>query len=324
MKPWNKLKRSILISFILMFVFAQILPAQQVKAAEKTGSITLTCEDNSGVTFKLYLVAKQDKHDGYELVEPFDEYSVDLYQKSAAQTLKDYVERDDIEPLRQDETDGDGVIVFDSLEEGAYLILAESFPYMGVDNKPMYFDSLPIFMTVPDNEEGVLTWDRSIKAKGNPTHTATVKQDYFVQKIWEDNKNKDKKRPKSITVQLLLDGKVIKEQELNEKNNWQYTWKDLDPGKYSIMEKGVPSGYKVSKDPNAGVNKTVITNRYTSTSKGNKKYSGGGSGGSSGGSGGSSSKLPQTGQLWWPIGIMLCAGLLCLIIGIRVGRKKED
>jgi len=33
-------------------------------------------------------------------------------------------------------------------------------------------------------------------------------------------------------------------------------------------------------------------------------------------------KLPQTGQLWWPVPVLLSAGLLLLLIGV-VRRKRS-
>ncbi len=33
-------------------------------------------------------------------------------------------------------------------------------------------------------------------------------------------------------------------------------------------------------------------------------------------------KLPQTGQLWWPVPVLLLAGLVLVIVGLL--RRKED
>ena len=41
---------------------------------------------------------------------------------------------------------------------------------------------------------------------------------------------------------------------------------------------------------------------------------------SSGGGGGG--KLPQTGQLWWPVPVLACAGLGCIAVGLF--RRRED
>ena len=38
-------------------------------------------------------------------------------------------------------------------------------------------------------------------------------------------------------------------------------------------------------------------------------------------------KLPQTGQLWWPVLVLLLAGIICIIVGgsfSRTNNKKID
>lgn len=41
---------------------------------------------------------------------------------------------------------------------------------------------------------------------------------------------------------------------------------------------------------------------------------------SSGGGG----RLPQTGQLWWPVPVLICAGLFSMVVGLIRRRKAED
>lgn len=35
-------------------------------------------------------------------------------------------------------------------------------------------------------------------------------------------------------------------------------------------------------------------------------------------------KLPQTGQLWWPVPMLLCVGLACVVVGLVRRRRDED
>lgn len=35
-------------------------------------------------------------------------------------------------------------------------------------------------------------------------------------------------------------------------------------------------------------------------------------------------KLPQTGQLWWPVPVLMCMGLGCIIIGLIRRREEQD
>lgn len=63
-----------------------------------------------------------------------------------------------------------------------------------------------------------------------------------VHKVWDDNNIPD--RPDSILVQLLRDGKLYNEIELNASNQWTYTWDGLDAdSNWSVVEVEVPTGY---------------------------------------------------------------------------------
>ena len=84
------------------------------------------------------------------------------------------------------------------------------------------------------------------------------------EKIWEDGNNQDGKRPDSITVYLLADGKRVdgKSVTVTAKDKWKYEFKNLPKYKdgqqitYSVEEKEV-SDYKSSIDG------FKITNKHT-------------------------------------------------------------
>lgn len=89
-----------------------------------------------------------------------------------------------------------------------------------------------------------------------------------VAKIWNDDNNKDRKRPNKITVQLFQnDQKVTEPIELNQENLWIYRWEKIPEylnGKlveYTVKESDVPVGYRSSTSSTNG--KTfIITNTY--------------------------------------------------------------
>lgn len=35
-------------------------------------------------------------------------------------------------------------------------------------------------------------------------------------------------------------------------------------------------------------------------------------------------KLPQTGQLWWPVGILLSAGAILLVAGLVMKKRSKE
>lgn len=95
---------------------------------------------------------------------------------------------------------------------------------------------------------------------------------YKVTKNWVDNNNAAGVRPTKIEVQLYRDGQIFTDtittkglQELNEENNWMYTWIDLPmyqdgthtPSVYTVKEVVVPDHYEVEE----GLDGT-ITNTY--------------------------------------------------------------
>lgn len=90
----------------------------------------------------------------------------------------------------------------------------------------------------------------------NPTYS-----DVLVKKVWNDNGNADGTRPKSVSVNLIKDGKRYLSAELSEENGWQYTFTELPKSsKYSIYE-DADGKYSVSYNGSAQEG-YVITNTY--------------------------------------------------------------
>lgn len=93
-------------------------------------------------------------------------------------------------------------------------------------------------------------------------------QNIKVKKVWEDDKDKEGKRPKDVIIRLIADGKITNKQIiLNADGKWEGSFKDLDDynkGKkviYSVKEEELDKKYKssVKGDPKDGF---VITNKY--------------------------------------------------------------
>lgn len=74
--------------------------------------------------------------------------------------------------------------------------------------------------------------------------------DLKVEKVWEDGKDFYGLRPNRVKVQLLQDGAVIKEMELQEGQDWKGTFEDLPEYRteterfvYAVKETDLPDGY---------------------------------------------------------------------------------
>ena len=98
------------------------------------------------------------------------------------------------------------------------------------------------------------------------TTSATVK------KVWDDSDNKNNKRPSSVKVSLVANGKTIQTVTLDEKNKWTATVSDLpatEGGKkitYTWTEETV-TNYTLSSTKTNGT-ETTITNKVNDTPPG--------------------------------------------------------
>ena len=81
-------------------------------------------------------------------------------------------------------------------------------------------------------------------------------------KTWDDNDNQDGKRPDSITVRLLANGKEVDNKTVTEGNGWKYSFTNLP--KY---ENGQAIVYTVTEDSVENYSTSIsgydLTNRYT-------------------------------------------------------------
>ena len=93
-----------------------------------------------------------------------------------------------------------------------------------------------------------------------------------VEKIWNDENNRDAKRPTSIQVQLKANGENCGDSiTLNDDNEWKYTWNDLAKNKdgkeivYTIDEITQIQGYETtySETTKNNIKTFVITNSYS-------------------------------------------------------------
>lgn len=204
-----------------------------------------------------------------------------------AETLLKFVKKNNISKI-SDITKA-GKATFSSLETGIWLVFCE-------DEQEYYFNPYIVFL--PYEQDGKLYYEISSNPK-TKTNTPDNKSIYVIKK-WEDKNNASKLRPESVTVYLRLNGAIVDTIDLNESNGWSHTFTNLATnGNYSVEEKSVDNyEAKYSGDSDNGF---IITNTYNG------------------------SKLPQTGQLWWPVIIISIAGFCFVLLGIiELGVKKNE
>ena len=81
-------------------------------------------------------------------------------------------------------------------------------------------------------------------------------------KTWKDNDDQDGKRPDSIKVNLLANGKVVQSKTVKESDNWKYSFTNLPE-----FENGKKISYTITEDQVKDYSTTVdgynLTNSYT-------------------------------------------------------------
>lgn len=273
---------------ILYFVFLTLLCCllpMTLFADSDLMNLVVTCPV-SNMQVSLYRVADVN----YNLVDSFSHYSIDLKRdvQGAANALENRILMDGIEADASGFSDSLGNASFSGLESGIYLVVGKEVLQDGV----FYMPQVSLVS---------LSGDLSVDLK---YETSVQPSRIHVLKVWKkDNK---KSRPKSIEVCLLRsDGIVVDRVVLNSDNQWSYTWDNLSTSyTYSVMETSVPSGYKESCTREKDT--IVLTNTGSDKYRVEKK----------------DEVLPNSGQLWWPVPVLLFVGLVLFGLGRHL--KNEE
>ena len=114
-------------------------------------------------------------------------------------------------------------------------------------------DAVSGFLTEATGAAGVISLNQATSATFvNRADLADV----LVRKVWDDDNNRDRSRPASITVRLLADGVEVSSAVLTEADGWAYTFKGLD----KKNEEGAEIHYTVTEDPVEGYKTGVYRN----------------------------------------------------------------
>lgn len=294
-------------AFAVLVLLACALAVTAVAQAidqDRESTLTLSFgESGEGfpeVEFSLYRVASLTEEGEYALTGDFAQYPVSLEDldssglRSLAQTLDAYVARDTLTPLLSQKTGEDGMVSFEGLSPGLYLVLGEFY----TQDNTVYTPSPMLFYLPGQGEDGGWEYEVTASCKFDREETTDTTVSRKVQKVWKDNGNQSK-RPEMVFVQLLENGAVVDTVALSEENNWEYTWEGLDASsRWQVAETSVPDGYTVTVTQEGTL--FVVTNTYP---------------------GKTPPKLPQTGLLWWPVPLLACAGLALVIAGAAARRR---
>lgn len=138
-------------------------------------------------------------------------------------------------------TDNAGVATFNQLKDGLYLAVVA--PYQG---NVLTCQTAAMLVALPNvhknaDEQRTLSIEPKADCAVPPTTTISVN------KVWKDKDQS--KRPESVTMNLLQDGKIYDSIMINNANDWKYTWKGLQAKhEYTVVEANVSGNYTALVD----------------------------------------------------------------------------
>ena len=242
-----------------------------------------------------------------------------------------------------------GKAVFSNVELGLYLINTED-----VIQDDCRYVFAPFLISVPqldDDDEWIYDGAQYIAEATAKCEKFDINREieFELHKRWNDSGNENV-RPTSISVLIRKDGERYTRVTLNSDNGWSYRWKDT-PGHIWEFEETIEgdASYSVSISRMENADGLIVvytmTNTFNSPPPPPPPPPPGTPPGSPPGSPPSSPpgipslpevlgairnlpavlgarRLPQTGQLWWPLPILLIVGIFFIVKGIRKNHKK--
>jgi hypothetical protein len=307
-----------------------------------------------GVQLKFYKLAVFDQDGGLVPEQRFSGYSVtDVIDRmgmtSAALTLEGYVGMDMLEPDHTATTSAEGVAeVTEGISQGLYLMIG-GIREQG-ENRYM---PAPAIISLPTFDEAQGRWlnDVEVTAKYTVESSSIKEKNRTAIKIWVDDEDKEGQRPDNVEIVLIEDDSSIESTiNLSLDNDWRHEWRGLDAShKWTVSERqvlryiaGVEQKEDIFSITNiygggdgpSHVNPPLETTEAAETTDAEPAseppqtgetpepdsqstepgtgYAGSMESPTDPGSG----MLPKTGQLWWPVFVLLVAGVCFILIGL--------
>lgn len=311
----TKIKYIRLTAFISAVVLIlMLLFSASASAASRTVSLTLICRKENtiltGMNWRLYNVG-QRVGDHYVLNDSFKDYPVEIDMTSndsmnkAASTLENYAIIDQIPCQSSGQIDETGCLVFPNLSSGLYMVSGTVFNI----NEVFYYPSASLIEINTNSDKDNV--EHVVYPKVKYALLSEINLNNTVKKIWNDSKSEHEE----VNISIFKNTELYKTVTLNNDNDWTFNWKATEVAEWRVKETVVPKDYTVSYHSDNG--KFAVENTFIGTASTpppssivTTAYS--------------KPKLPQTGQLWWPIAILGSGGIIMLIIGIRLRFKKAE
>ena len=324
------MKKKMVSILMMVCMFATMI---SMSLAAESLSLTIQCEKDgdviSGMEWNIYKAAEKNSDGEYVLVGDFADYRISFGDGSvsalsaAASTLASYVIADDIEAGQTGVSNEEGKIVFTALvsgelTDGVYLAMAKPF----VDGELKY-TAEPMLLEL--NSSSAETANIVAYPKISTEYSEGEEKEYSVTKIWE-NDGENVIFPEFITVNIYCDGELYSTVNLAENNSWTYSWTASSEHEWSVTEAVVPNNFEVIIRSQDGAFVVVNSFKDTDTSITPTPTPTPGEDGPTPTTGVDKptptpdgetdltptptppEKLPQTGQLWWPLPLLIIGG----------------
>ncbi len=339
---------------------ASISEARNRIDTSKKGTLRLSyncdvTEDNvnnptpiKGVNIHLYRIASVNAAGEFEWLMPYAEIAevkaTDVNSISSADTwnslinpVKTYIYTNGTSEDAHGSSDAEGIATISGLELGVYLVVSDT---LEDNSNDCTYTFTPFFTSIPTIDPETDTW---VYDNGEEyVVDVTAKCEYYfnprmveynLYKNWIDN---DATRPSSIVVKIYLDGELYETVTLSASNNWHYSWSYREGHSWTVSET-VPSGYSVSYSISGSVFTMTNTGNETPPETPNEpeepptpdnpaeevlgavrlaiteddtpEVLG-------------ATRLPQTGQLWWPVFVLALIGIGFFAAGFISDRKR--
>lgn len=290
----NKISKYIIIFMIFFMSFIIDVNAEHIVDFSKKGSIEITLEEQeenkgiSGAEITIYKIADAKSENSnlvFEYIEQLKECSVDLKKLDEPSAASEISKCITMDVPKYIGTTNDlGIIKFNRLDLGIYLILQTK-------QVEKYSSIEPFLALIPIDEENKWTYD----IKAIPKTEIFKVIDITVRKAWNVDLKYFEKLPEKVTIELYRGEIFIDRIYLSDQNNWQHTWNNLiKSDNYQVKEVDIPEGYTPSYKKQEYI--FTVTN---------------------------SDKLPNTGQMHYPIIILSVLGMMLIVLGY-VEQKKGN
>lgn len=298
----KRIKNNLVALIIFLLGSIAIVNAEEIETVlgthtidfSKKGSIKITLteeQDNeaiSGAEITIYKVASADEEEHKLIFTYTDEFN---HCKTSLDNLNDTSITKEISKCAKDvsselvqTTNNLGSVKFKNLDLGLYLV-TQSNKVEGYSNIDSFLVMIP---KVEDNK-----WIYNIKSEPKTDIYRTI--NLQVIKVW-NKQNKNTKLPDNVTIELYKDEELIDTITLNNENNWNYIWQDIEKSdSYKVVEKNIPKKYTATYTQEGYV--FTVTN---------------------------TDKLAETGQIYLPIIILASIGSILVLAGIFEFKKETN